>query len=513
MTPNDVDAVLRDGLVRDSGLESQVDVDAVLDSVQRRVRRRRHRRRVATVATVAAIVAVGGALASLAYDRREPVQVGPPDSESDSRGEIDADLLWVGVQGPTRADPNTGDTVTIEPRNGITWCATCPFVSVGDRAFTSQGERIYAYTPGDTELRDIGAGDDVFAAADGQSIFVVADSQLEQRTVQGAIIAGPWPIPGGYNLTFPPRATSTGVLVEETANAFIRQLAEWHPSTGEIQPIGSHNRLIDTYIAPDGTTTIARTDCTTNFPCWLLLTDTSTGQTSRVDSPVPGNGFYGGGAFSPDGSQLAVFIATNRGSVNPAARLGIVDVASGDLRVIDKSDVPVGESYGYASWSPSGSWLFFDGLSNNVRALRRDSDEARELHLTGAYSLIAIDRQPTSPAETAVELHLESGAARAQEDFDAPDPRTHTQTIEVTLDPAEASVTIDFTTADGATLHVLTPEPGQDCEATGDTAVCTVRFPILEARSPGEWTVTASKPDGPPAVVSVHVRWERSAES
>jgi hypothetical protein len=98
-----------------------------------------------------------------------------------------------------------------------------------------------------------------------------------------------------------------------------------------------------------------------------------------------------------------VFIATNKGSVNPAARLGIVDVGSGQLRVIDESDMPVGESYGYASWSPSGHWLFFDALSENVRALRRGSDDARELHLSGAYSLIAIDRQPKNTARSAVE--------------------------------------------------------------------------------------------------------------
>jgi hypothetical protein len=74
--------------------------------------------------------------------------------------------------------------------------------------------------------------------------------------------------------------------------------------------------------------------------------------------------------------------------------------------LIDESDVPVGENYGYASWSPSGDWLFFDALSGNVRVLRRDSDEARELHLAGAYSLVAIDRQPKSTGTSAVE-HLD----------------------------------------------------------------------------------------------------------
>jgi hypothetical protein len=113
---------------------------------------------------------------------------------------------------------------------------------------------------------------------------------------------------------------------------------------------------------------------------------------------------------------------------------------------------------------------------------------------------------PATPA-AGVALRLEAGSATAQRGFDAPDPRTHTQIIEVTVDPAESPVTIDFTTATGSILHVLGPAR-HDCSRDGERIVCLVRFPILEAQRSGRWTVTASKSNGPVTAVAVRVRWE-----
>jgi hypothetical protein len=95
----------------------------------------------------------------------------------------------------------------------------------------------------------------------------------------------------------------------------------------------------------------------------------------------------------------------------------------------------------------------------------------------------------------------------ARSPADAPDPRTHTQIIEMSIDPAESPVTIDFTTATGSMLHVLDPER-HDCSRDGERTMCLVRLPILEAQRSGRWTVTASKPDGPATAVAVPVRWE-----
>jgi hypothetical protein len=91
-----------------------------------------------------------------------------------------------------------------------------------------------------------------------------------------------------------------------------------------------------------------------------------------------------------------------------------------------------------------------------------------------------------------IELRLEAASATAERGFDAPDPLTHTQIIEVTLDPTESPVTIDFTTATGTRLHVHAPQR-HDCGRDGERIMCLVRFPILEAQRSGRWTVTASK--------------------
>jgi hypothetical protein len=139
-----------------------------------------------------------------------------------------------------------------------------------------------------------------------------------------------------------------------------------------------------------------------------------------------------------------------------------------------------------------------------------DRSDAPETTPSDMRAPAASDTPETVPPDTPeadIELRLEAGSSSVQRDFDAPDPRTHTQTIEVTVDPAESPVVIDLTTTTGSILHVLGPER-YDCSPDGGRIICLVRFPILEAQRSGRWTVTASKPDGPAAAVAVRVRWE-----
>jgi hypothetical protein len=117
------------------------------------------------------------------------------------------------------------------------------------------------------------------------------------------------------------------------------------------------------------------------------------------------------------------------------------------------------------------------------------------------------DPVPSDTPEADVQLRLAAGASSAQRHFDAPDPRTHTQTIEVAIEPAESPVVIDFMTTTGSTLHVLSPER-HNCSTEDDRITCIVRFPLLEAQRSGRWTVAASKTNRPPTDVEVRVRWE-----
>jgi hypothetical protein len=114
---------------------------------------------------------------------------------------------------------------------------------------------------------------------------------------------------------------------------------------------------------------------------------------------------------------------------------------------------------------------------------------------------------PSETPEADIKLRLDAGSSAAQGHFDAPDPRTHAQNIEVTVNPGESPVVIDFTTTTGSTLHVLGLERS-DCRPEDDGIICVIRFPILEAQPSGRWTVTDSKADGPPTAVEVRIRWE-----
>jgi hypothetical protein len=114
-----------------------------------------------------------------------------------------------------------------------------------------------------------------------------------------------------------------------------------------------------------------------------------------------------------------------------------------------------------------------------------------------------------------VELELGPGSSVTEGRFDAADPRTHTQVIDVSIEPAGSVVTIEFVTADGATLEVLDVDPGlvpDRCVVDADRARCTIRFPVLEARLPGEWRVVASKENGAAATVVVEVVWDAAEE-
>jgi hypothetical protein len=376
----------------------------------------------AAVTAVLAVASMGVLVARLTEHHGTTVRVAASPSAANSTSPISAQLLWIegdvaGTEpqpaqggGPRLADPNTGNTTSIGP-SGLagTWCGTCPFVRIGNRAFTAQDDRVYMYVPGKTTLTALGPGSRVLPTADNKSLLIVIGDQLEQESSQGHLTGGPWTIPHGYELTSPARATVDGVLVEKTTTAATHQLADWNPPTGQIRQIGSFARLIDTYTsAGASSSTLALTSCPSTGRCSLELTDSRTGATTRISPPSVGTlsgdtGFDGGGAFSPDGSQLAAFISETS-VLGPEAKVAIIDMHTLAVEVVKGSDVGLGESYGYASWSPSGEWLFFGGLSGPVDGVRRGDVQARVLPVAGGYSLVALERPPGLGEPTTVPL-------------------------------------------------------------------------------------------------------------
>jgi hypothetical protein len=108
-------------------------------------------------------------------------------------------------------------------------------------------------------------------------------------------------------------------------------------------------------------------DVTVN--CSLDLVDTTNLYTRVVRAPLDSSGFAQGGAFSPDGAQLAVFVRspltlTNSGTV---VRLAVYDVATGRLTTVGPA-LTAQQPGGLATWSIDGQYLYFGGLLGNLYA-------------------------------------------------------------------------------------------------------------------------------------------------
>jgi Tol biopolymer transport system component len=71
-----------------------------------------------------------------------------------------------------------------------------------------------------------------------------------------------------------------------------------------------------------------------------------------------GSNFLGGGAFSPDGRQLAAFVSAYRPHDWPNAQLVLVNPNTGSVQLIANTVIQIGEPAGWATWSPTGSDLF-----------------------------------------------------------------------------------------------------------------------------------------------------------
>jgi WD40 repeat protein len=146
-------------------------------------------------------------------------------------------------------------------------------------------------------------------------------------------------------------------------------LGLWNPATGKVTRLGHDWGVIDAHTGRDGAPSLLAwipASCDGRPVCPLQITNITNGRTSTISSPLP-YGFDVGGAFSPDGSRLAVFVKTNAGDVNPAMELALVDPASGSIRLIPGARGNIGESVGWARWLPDGTQVLTGTFSDDYR--------------------------------------------------------------------------------------------------------------------------------------------------
>jgi hypothetical protein len=272
-------------------------------------------------------------------------------------------------------------------------------VSIGSRVYflergipdvfaPSGGNSIAELDTGSGRVHVLGAGLNLTTTTDGRDLLVALDSRhLVELSPTGARLSPTWTVPSGYTLnTYAPQhpiaAVAGGIAVESarpassTSGSYV--LAIWYPTRDTIRVLGRDAFVIGSYTRPEANHSLlawidgsgAGADVNR-----LAITDTATMRTRLVSNPQSGvfssavgqygpevmefgGDFLGGGAFSPDGRQLAAFVSAFRPHDWPNAQLVLVNPNTGSVQLIANTVVQIGEPAGWAIWSPTGGELF-----------------------------------------------------------------------------------------------------------------------------------------------------------
>ena len=373
------------------------------EAVIREARQRRRRRWLVAVLIVAALVLVGTAAGLVANGGgKDPATSSPstpkaiPSSVRPSHSVLPGttQLVWFASGGLHLGNPSQGtDRVVAQ----VDATAT-RLVSIGSRVYffrrgspdvstANGGNRIAVLDIESGRVHSLGAGINLTTTTDGRDLLVALDPiHLVEVSPTGARLSPVWTVPSGYTLNtyasqHPLAAVVGGIAVESTNSSPTSGaygLAIWSPSGGTIRVLGHDAFVIGSYTRPGANHSLlawidgsgAGADVNR-----LAITDTATMTTRLISSPLSGvfpsavsqygsdvvefgSNFLGGGAFSPDGRQLAAFVSAFRAHDWPNAQLVLVNPNTGSVQLIANTLIQIGEPAGWATWSPTGSDLF-----------------------------------------------------------------------------------------------------------------------------------------------------------
>ena len=332
-------------------------------------RRRRRRRRLAAGVTCLLLAGLVAAGLVTVWPRHGAVRPGAPAAGRAPDITLPpARVAWVNYGGQlhlgnlaTRAQ-HVVATVDASPAD--------PMILAGGRLYWASASKSLApirdYDIATGRVGYLARGDSVFASADGRHIYIVQTATtLIQLPAAGIGRPRRLTLPAGWhmsgNLGNWPVA---GGIVVYSGPADQRRhpttVAVWAPGTGHVKVIGRDLDITDTYTPRDASYSLL---------AWtahgvLGITNTSTLASLTVRSPRRYSFTYGGlfssGAFSPDGTRLAVFVNTTNPQdpyTTPYSVLGIVNTRTGALRLVGAARLVTTEDVGWARWLPAGNRL------------------------------------------------------------------------------------------------------------------------------------------------------------
>jgi hypothetical protein len=221
-------------------------------------------------------------------------------------------------------------------------------------------------------IRDVGPGQGVFPSSDGRHLFLApTDTRLLELPARGSGTARALRLPRGWYLPYGGQGygVAEGVLVQPDRTTRPRTpLAVWNPTTGGLKVIGAGLSVLAAYTAPGGHDSLLAWQpvACAGQNCPLKITNTATLATRTVHSPLR-HGFAPGAAFSPHGTQLAVFASTTPDTTGPVAttgpvRLALVTTSTGAVRLSGSARLAGGCPPAWAAWLPDGRHLITGGI-------------------------------------------------------------------------------------------------------------------------------------------------------
>jgi hypothetical protein len=350
-------------------------------------RQRRHRRwlaGIAAVLVVSAVVAVSTVIWLHRASGHGAGRTGPPGTAPAARSSAAAAVwddgtrlrlgdIYLDGRVTQRAGPEVNaDGLPLVAAGGRIYWVNPLGGGVPFMPYTGWWPKVVQYLDRATgKIGVAGPGYTVFLSASGRYLLMAQDATTlgELPVAGGALrqltLPRGWYLPGSDGL---PEfgdtgiATANGIIVQSVHSLTWRPpvLAIWNPGSGQVEVLGRGLAVIGAYTPPGAHySLLAWLPAACPFPdnCLLKITNTATLATRTVRSPLPG-GFAAGGAFSPDGTQLAVFPQTaSHGLVPGHARLALVDPRTGAMRVAPRPRLPLGQDICRALWLPDGTHL------------------------------------------------------------------------------------------------------------------------------------------------------------
>jgi hypothetical protein len=340
----------------------------------------------AIAATTAAVVVTGSGharpaatLPPVSHPAVAPLGSPPDVAWVDYQGQVHIGSLQTHQQRVVASGGGDATTPLLVSGRTLFWVAGGGiFYDRVTRRVRSLASGVMAYDTVTGRVRAFASGAQLFNAIDSTDVFVgsgdakhLARYRLDGRLIDRFTLPNGWYLADAGLLGNPrPALAHGGILVlsqttiqAETVGAKPSKLGVWTPATASLRPLGDVWKVVATYTDSRGAKSLVAwlpASCTTSGSCLLQLTDPATGATRQIRSPL---GFDFGGAFSPDGRQLAAFARTNPGDYNPETRLALIDLATGSLRPVPGATISIGDSLAWAQWMPDSRQLIVGGVS------------------------------------------------------------------------------------------------------------------------------------------------------